>query len=176
MLLGNRDAQRRQVDIHGVGVAFVVARRDVLQVLSELGERELDAVAAKPNGRRRKTLGCKTPAEALDHVLTRINWRCDDAAPQWQVAVVRLAVDALAIWRGNRSQEWRGSKLSALFARWPREAGATFGDAPNASVLSFAEANGLNAQIAARYDLSVMHVAVGVPERVFFANTKAAVI
>ena len=37
--------------------------------MSRYGERELDAVAATLNGRPRKTLGWKTPAEALDHLL-----------------------------------------------------------------------------------------------------------
>jgi IS30 family transposase len=38
--------------------------------MSRYGERELDAVAATLNGRPRKTLGWKTPAEALDHLLS----------------------------------------------------------------------------------------------------------
>ncbi len=38
--------------------------------LRRYGERELDAVAATLNGRPRKTLGWKTPAEALDHLLS----------------------------------------------------------------------------------------------------------
>ena len=38
--------------------------------MSRYGERELDAVAATLNGRPRKTLGWRTPAEALDHLLT----------------------------------------------------------------------------------------------------------
>jgi IS30 family transposase len=39
--------------------------------MSRYGERELDAVAATLNGRPRKTLGWQTPAEALDHLLSR---------------------------------------------------------------------------------------------------------
>jgi IS30 family transposase len=38
--------------------------------MSRYGERELDAVAATLNGRPRKTLGWRTPAEALDHLLS----------------------------------------------------------------------------------------------------------
>ena len=38
--------------------------------MSRYGERELDAVAATLNGRPRKTLGWKTPAEALDYLLS----------------------------------------------------------------------------------------------------------
>lgn len=38
--------------------------------MSRYGERELDAVAATLNGRPRKTLGWKTPAETLDHLLS----------------------------------------------------------------------------------------------------------
>jgi len=38
--------------------------------MSRYVERELDAVAATLNGRPRKTLGWKTPAEALDHLLS----------------------------------------------------------------------------------------------------------
>ena len=38
--------------------------------LSRYGERELDAVAAALNGRPRKTLEWKTPAEALDGLLS----------------------------------------------------------------------------------------------------------
>lgn len=38
--------------------------------ISRYGERELDAVAATLNGRPRKTLGWKTPAEALDDLLS----------------------------------------------------------------------------------------------------------
>jgi len=38
--------------------------------MSRYGERELDAVAATLNGRPRKTLEWKTPAEALDHLLS----------------------------------------------------------------------------------------------------------
>jgi len=38
--------------------------------MGRYGERELDAVAATLNGRPRKTLGWKTPAEAFDHLLS----------------------------------------------------------------------------------------------------------
>uniref|UniRef100_UPI001C2E5942 hypothetical protein n=1 Tax=Achromobacter insolitus TaxID=217204 RepID=UPI001C2E5942 len=37
--------------------------------LASYTQCELDAVAAKLNFRPRKTLGCKTPAEALDAIL-----------------------------------------------------------------------------------------------------------
>lgn len=40
--------------------------------MSRYGERELDAVAATLNGRPRKTLAWKTPAEALDELLSRL--------------------------------------------------------------------------------------------------------
>ena len=40
--------------------------------ISRYSERELDAVAATLNGRPRKTLGWKTPAEALDELLSLI--------------------------------------------------------------------------------------------------------
>ena len=40
--------------------------------LSRYGERELDAVAATLNARPRKTLGWQTPAEALDHLISRV--------------------------------------------------------------------------------------------------------
>lgn len=40
--------------------------------ISRYGERELDAVAATLNGRPRKTLEWKTPAEALDDLLSRL--------------------------------------------------------------------------------------------------------
>lgn len=40
--------------------------------ISRYSERELDAVAATLNGRPRKTLGWKTPAEALDDLLSRL--------------------------------------------------------------------------------------------------------
>ena len=39
-------------------------------IMSRYGERELDAVAATLNSRPRKTLGWKTPAEALDYLLS----------------------------------------------------------------------------------------------------------
>jgi IS30 family transposase len=39
--------------------------------LAAHGRNDLDAVAAALNGRPRKTLGWKTPAEALDELLTK---------------------------------------------------------------------------------------------------------
>ena len=38
--------------------------------MTRYGERELDAVATTPNGRPRKTLRWKTPAEALNALLS----------------------------------------------------------------------------------------------------------
>ena len=40
--------------------------------MSRYGERELDAVATTLNGRPRKTLGWKTPAEALNALLSKV--------------------------------------------------------------------------------------------------------
>ena len=83
------------------------------------GIDDLAAVAAALNGRPRKTLGWKTPAEALDAVLRSVpGWRCDD----------RLSLSNTRLWRSAN-----GAARRVFASRWAQSATPTTTPWPRAS-------------------------------------------